>query len=62
MLIVVNKAQSSRVVELPMAETALAGCETFEAEAPANGAAPAINGGKLRIEEPAESMTVFAVR
>jgi glycosidase len=62
MLIVVNKAEHSRVVELPMAETALTGCEAFEAEAPAYGAAPGVNGGKLRIEEPAQSMTVFAVR
>ena len=62
MLIVVNKAQHSRVVELPTDETALAGCTAFEAQSPAAGAVPAVAGGKLKIEEPAESMTVYAVR
>ncbi len=61
-LIVINKAQHSRPVELKTEETALAGCTEFQAAAPASGAAPVASGGTLRIEEPAQSMTVFAVR
>jgi glycosidase len=61
LLIVVNKAVTSKVIELPMEETALAGCAEFQASEPTNGIAPAISGGKLRIEEPAQSITVVDV-
>jgi hypothetical protein len=61
LLIVVNKAQESGVVDLPLEETALAGCAHFQVVEPAAGAVPALNGGKLHIEEPAESITVFEV-
>jgi glycosidase len=61
MLIVVNKAAISKVVELPVEETALAGCTQFQAAAPATGATPMVSGGKLRITEPADSMTIFDV-
>lgn len=61
-LIVVNKAQQSKLLALTMDETALAGCTVFQATAPATGTVPVVSGGKLHIEEPAESMTVFAVR
>jgi glycosidase len=61
-LIVVNKAQRSKLLDLPVEETSLAGCTVFQSEAPAAGMAPVASGGKLHIEEPAESMSVFAVR
>ncbi len=61
LLIVVNKAQQTKPIDLPLNETALQGCTQFHPEAPASGALPAIQNGKLHIEEPAESMTVFTV-
>jgi glycosidase len=61
-LIVVNKAQRSRVVQLPMDQTALAGCATFLAMQPAAGLAPSVSDGKLHMEERAESMAVYEVR
>ena len=61
LLIVVNKADRSKVVNLPVEETALAGCTEFHAAAPATGIAPVVSGGKLHIEEPAASITVFDV-
>ena len=61
LLIVVNKAERSIVVDLPMEETVLAGCAMFQATEPATGNSPVIIGGKLHIEEPAASMTVFDV-
>ncbi len=59
LLIVVNKAQRSSKVELPVAETALADCLQFSVKSPSTGAIPVLNNGKLHIEEPAESMTVY---
>jgi glycosidase len=61
-LIVVNKAPASRLIQLPLEETALAGCATFLAVEPAVTLAPQADRGKLQIEEPAESMTVYQVR
>jgi glycosidase len=61
LLIVVNKAERSKVVDLPVEETALAGCTNFQAAEPATGITPVVSGGKLHIEEPAASMTVFDV-
>jgi glycosidase len=61
-LIVVNKAKQSKTMDLQMEDSALAGCTGFQVAAPATGAAPVVSGGKLHIEEPAESMTVFEVR
>jgi glycosidase len=62
LLIVANKSQQSRIVDLPVEETALAGCAHFQAAGPVAGAAPVVSAGKLHIEEPAESITVFEVR
>jgi len=62
LLIVVNKAAQSKVVDLSLEETALAGCVHFEAVGPTTGTMPAVTAGKLHIEEPAESITVFEVR
>ena len=61
-LIVINKGQHSKTLDLPVEETALAGCTKFELEAPTTGTAPVASGGRLHIEEPAESITVFDVR
>lgn len=62
LLIVVNKAERSRTVDLPVADTALAGCATFQATEPATGIAPVASGGKLHIEEPAASITIYDAR
>jgi glycosidase len=61
-LIVVNKAEKSRQIQLPVDETALAGCVAFVSVQPAVGIAAKAGGGKLQIEEPAESLTVYEVR
>jgi hypothetical protein len=61
LLIVVNKAERSKVVDLPVEETALTGCAKFQAAEPTKGINPVVSGGKLHIEEPASSMTVFDV-
>ncbi len=60
-LVVVNKGGQSEAVDLPVEETALAGCTQFQAEAPTTGVTPLVRGGKLHIEEPAASMTIFDV-
>lgn len=62
LLIVVNKAAESRVVTLPERDTAIAGCTRFDAAAAATGPVPQLANGTVRITEPAESMTVYAVR
>ena len=62
LLIVMNKAQQRRLILLPVDETALAGCSEFRAAKLTPAAAPALVDGKLQIEEPAESITVFEVR
>ena len=61
-LVVVNKAQQSRAVELAVEGTALAGCTDFEPITTASGAIPAPEGGKLRFNQDAESMTLYLVR
>ena len=61
-LIAVNKQQRSRMIQLTEDGTSLAGCSEFHAVAPAGGTSPTVDGDKLRIEEPAESMTVYEVR
>jgi glycosidase len=62
MLIVVNNGQQTSTTDLALEDTALAGCSVFQAVLPASGTAPVINTGKLHIDEPAESMTVYEVR
>ena len=61
-LVVVNKAGQSKSLDLPVEDTALAGCAIFHVVAPATGASPALNNGTLHLEEPAETMTVYEVR
>jgi glycosidase len=62
LLIVVNNASQSKTLELPVEGTALAGCAQFDPASVAPGEKPQLSNGKLRIEEAAESMTVFAVK
>jgi hypothetical protein len=62
LLVVVNKAADSRVIDMPMEDTVLAGCTQFTSEAPATGPAPVVHDGQVHIEEPAESMSVYEVR
>ena len=47
---------------LAMDGAALAGCTEFEPMAPASGAIPKLGGRILRIDEDAESMTIYKVR
>jgi glycosidase len=61
-LIVANKATSTQPVALPVENTALAGCSQFHALAPAAITNAVLAAGKLTIDEPAESMTVFEVK
>lgn len=61
-LIVVNKAPQNKIVELPMDDTALARCTKFDPASVTTGNQAQFSDGKLRIEEPAESMTIYAVR
>jgi len=61
-LVVVNKAQLNKSIQLPMEETTLAGCTEFHAVTPVAQTAPVVSGGNLHINEPAESMTVYEVR
>jgi glycosidase len=61
-LIVVNKARQSKHVQLPRDQTALAGCTTFTAAQPKAANSPEVVGGRLQVEEPAESMTVYRVQ
>lgn len=62
MLVVVNKAQQPKSIDLKMDMTALAGCTQFHLAAPTAGASPVVSGGTLHLQEPAESLTVFEVR
>jgi glycosidase len=62
LLIVLNKSAKSKSIDLPVEDTALAGCTEFKAEAPATGPSPIANSGKLHIEEPAESISVYELR
>jgi neopullulanase len=61
-LVVVNKASSSKPIDLPLADTALAGCTRFTAESPTAGSAPQLSNGILHIDEAVESMTVYEVQ
>jgi len=61
LLIVVNKAQQSKSVELPLEGTTLADCTAFD---PLQATAPTEvkrNAEMLRVSAPAESMTIYRV-
>jgi glycosidase len=61
-LVIANKAQQSKLVVIAESETALEGCTEFRALMPGKAAAPLFSEGKLQIEEPAQSMTLYEVR
>ncbi len=58
-LIVVNKAATIKSLDLPVADTALAACTRFQVTVPTTGTVPVPVGGKLHLEAPAESITVY---
>jgi neopullulanase len=62
LLIVANKSEQEQSLDLPVSNTALAGCTSFEAAPITPGEQPQLSDGKLRIEEPAKSMTIYTVR
>jgi neopullulanase len=62
MLIVLNKSDAPKSLDLPLDDDALAGCTVFAPQSPATGPIPVAGDGKLHIEEPAESISVFEVR
>jgi neopullulanase len=62
LLIVVNKASQPRDIELPLAGTALYGCTSFHPSQAAGGAVAKLDGGRLHLTEPAQSMTMYEVR
>ncbi|HWT66438.1 MAG TPA: alpha-amylase family glycosyl hydrolase [Terracidiphilus sp.] len=61
-LVVVNKSHNAKHLDILTEDTALAGCTQFRVARPTTGNTPALHNGKLSIEEPAESMTIFEVR
>jgi glycosidase len=61
-LIVVNKGRQNQTVELSTEDTALAECTDFDSMTPALGSAPQLESGKLRINQGAESMSLYRVR
>jgi glycosidase len=61
-LVVVNNSEQSKSLDLPLADTALAGCSRFEALKPSAAAAAMVKDGKVHIEEPPSSMLLYAVR
>jgi len=62
LLIVANKSARDKVVEFPIEDTTLAGCTSFRLASPTAGNVPSLTGRTLRMDEPAESITVYEVR
>jgi glycosidase len=61
-LIVVNDSEKPKSIEIPMDDTALAGCTSFAPLAPAAAAAATVSASQLRIDEPAESISFYEMR
>lgn len=61
-LVVVNKSLAPKRIEIDPADTALAGCTAFQVAAPTRNSAVKLLSGKLQIDEPAESLSVFSVQ
>lgn len=61
LLIVANKSAQSKVIKLPMNDTALAGCTKFDGANEASGERPEVSDGMLRVAEAPESLTIYAV-
>ena len=62
LLIVVNKSEQAKTVDLPVKGTVLAGCTRFVVDAADPSAVPRLQGGTLEVNEPAQSMTIYGVK
>ncbi|KAA6460336.1 alpha-amylase [Acidobacteria bacterium AB60] len=62
LLVVVNNSEAKRQIDLPLADTALAGCTEFEPLASAAGPPPHLEPGKISLNETGESLTVYRAR
>jgi glycosidase len=62
LLIVANKGPKDETVSIPTEKTMLAGCTVFLPSAAAPGVMLRQSEGKLQIEQPAESISIYAVR
>jgi hypothetical protein len=62
LLIVVNKGPRSKAVQFPVSKTGLQGCTIFDVTPAAHGSQPQLDQGNLRIEEAAESLSIYEVR
>jgi len=60
-LAAVNKSPGQRTLKLPIADTALAGCQHFHPLAPANAGAVTPGAGAIEVTIPADSFVLFAV-
>ena len=60
-LIVVNKSSARKTIEINTADTALTGCKDFRVLAPTTESVIQMDGDKLQIEEPAESISAVRV-
>jgi len=62
MLIAVNDSEKAKSIEVAMDGTALAGCTSFTQQALGASVAATANGGRLHIDEPPQSMSMYEVR
>jgi glycosidase len=60
-LAAVNKAAEARTLTVPVAATALAGCNRFQPLAPADQGTAALVNGSLQLQVPADSFVLFSV-
>jgi glycosidase len=61
-LVLVNKGEKSKMLDLPLRETALEGCTQFLPLQPAAGDAGIVQDGKLHLEEPPASLLLYRVK
>jgi glycosidase len=61
-LVLVNKGEKGKTLDLPLDETALAGCTQFVPLKPAAGEAALVKDGKLHIEEPPAALLLYQVK
>ncbi|MGB6725431.1 MAG: alpha-amylase family glycosyl hydrolase [Terracidiphilus sp.] len=62
LLIAVNDSETTKSIGIPMDGTALAGCTSFAALAPAATVVATANDGTLHIDEPPQSISIYEVR
>lgn len=61
-LIVANKSNKDKQLDMATEDTALAGCTQFRLTKPATGGILSTHGGSLSIDAPAESVSIYEVR